>query len=405
MSVRRATGTERRWVDAARGAFALVGVLLLAGGVPALLIAWVGWPLPAEMPTVDEVSTALSTADISDAFLIKTLALVVWLVWIELMTSLIVEAVAHARGREAGRVPFGGGMQRAAARLIATVALLGALTTAKGAPEAAKLALEPLASGLPTPTFVMADDSDQASLDESSGAFGGLGDSAGQEAEEAEAPQDLPVYEVKPRDTLWGISENHLQDPFRWPEIFELNKGQAQPDGKVLNDPDKIYPGWQLKLPADAVGVEPLAPQQDTSRDGGPDAGTGGGQAEPTSESGSDGGSGGGTGGGGGGAGGSGGGSGGYDQDSRGGSGGYPDGGGMTLLPEPEAATPEYAAPPGMVLLPDEIDPGSADDPESQRPGVPVPGLGQGGAEWAAPAAQPRRRPQAYQWTDDDDEG
>lgn len=400
MSVRRATRTKRRWVDAARGAFALIGVLLLAGGVPALLIVWVGWPLPAEMPTVDEVSTALSTADISDAFLIKALALVVWLVWIELMASLIVEAVAHARGREAGRVPFGGGMQRSAARLIAMVALLGALTTARGAPEAAKLALEPLASGLPTPAFVMGDASDQASFDQSSGAFGGLGGSAGQEAEEVEAPQELPVYEVKPRDTLWGISENHLQDPFRWPEIFELNKGQAQPDGRVLSDPDMIHPGWRLKLPADAVGIETVAPQPDTSRDSGPDAGSGGGHAEPDSEPGF-GGSGGG--GGGGGAGGSGSGGGGFDQDARDGSGGYGDRGGMTLLPDPDAATPEYAAPPGMVLLPDEIDASNTNDPESQPSGVGLPGLGQGGAEWAAPAAQPRRRPQA-QWSDDDDE-
>lgn len=400
MSVRRATRTKRRWVDAARGLMGLAGTLLLAGGVPVLLIAWVGWPLPSEMPTVDEVSTAMSTADISDAFLIKALAVVVWLVWIELMASLIVEAVAHARGREAGRVPFGGGMQRAAARLIATVALLGALTTAKGAPEAAKLALEPLASGLPTPAFVMSDDGDQATLDESGRGFGGRGSGTGSEAEAAEAPQELPVYEVKPRDTLWGISENHLQDPFRWPEIFELNKGQSQPDGRVLSDPDMIHPGWRLKLPADAVGIETVAPQPDTSRDSGPDADAGAGQAEPDAERGSSSGGGhGGSGGGGGGAGGSS--SGGYET----GSGGYENRGGMTRLPDAGAATPEYAAPPGMVLLPDDIDTGNPDGPESQRPGVPIPGLGQGGAEWAAPAAQPRRRPYAHQWTDDDDEG
>jgi hypothetical protein len=36
----------------------------------------------------------------------------------------------------------------------------------------------------------------------------------------------------------------------RWREIFTLNRGRPQPGGQRLSDPDLIYPGWLLRLPA-----------------------------------------------------------------------------------------------------------------------------------------------------------
>ena len=136
--------TPRRWSDAGRGLVALAGVAILVVGLPAALVAWVGWPLPTEVPSLSQIGDALRDTYIPDEFLVKALAVVCWLIWIELVASLLVEAVAYARGRKAGAVPFAGGLQRGAARLIATVALLGSLLATKGVSGSGGLGLRAL---------------------------------------------------------------------------------------------------------------------------------------------------------------------------------------------------------------------------------------------------------------------
>ncbi|HET6953759.1 MAG TPA: LysM peptidoglycan-binding domain-containing protein [Acidimicrobiales bacterium] len=235
-----------RLADVGRGTAALAGIVALVVGVPVLLLAWVGSPLPAEVPAPSEVADAVRDTYIPDSFLVKSLALVCWLVWAELLASLIVEAVALARGRKAGEVPLAGRLQRGAARLVATVALLGVLVATRGAGDRDR----PAPSTLLPPdgslvTYVTADVPVAAPV----------------------APPDpvpagpAPVYEVQRRDTLWDIAERHLGDPFRWTEIFEINRDRPQADGTGLTDPDVIYAGWVLELPADAAGLTvPPAP-------------------------------------------------------------------------------------------------------------------------------------------------
>jgi hypothetical protein len=69
----------------------------------------------------------------------------------------------------------------------------------------------------------------------------------------------VKLYEVRPaegrhHDTLWGIAERFLGDGLRYREIFDLNEGRAQPDGRTLSKPSLIHAGWVLLLPADAQG-------------------------------------------------------------------------------------------------------------------------------------------------------
>ncbi|MFF4429818.1 LysM peptidoglycan-binding domain-containing protein [Streptomyces sp. NPDC001513] len=57
-------------------------------------------------------------------------------------------------------------------------------------------------------------------------------------------------YRVQEGDNLSSIAADRLGDPDRHTEIFELNRGEALPDGAgTFSDPNLIYPGQQLTLP------------------------------------------------------------------------------------------------------------------------------------------------------------
>jgi LysM domain len=214
------------------------------------LASWVGWPLPTEVPTLSQIGNALRDTYIPDEFLVKALAVVCWLVWIELVASLLVEGVAYVRGRKAGAVPFAGGLQQGAARLIATVALLGSLLASKGLSSSGGFGLRALAPPTSQTLVTLVADEPPA---EPAEPLGRAGAAVGARL----APP--PTYEVQRRDTLWDVAERHLGDPFRWREIFTLNQGKVQPDGRCLTDPDLIHAGWQLELPDDAGGLAPPA--------------------------------------------------------------------------------------------------------------------------------------------------
>jgi nucleoid-associated protein YgaU len=59
----------------------------------------------------------------------------------------------------------------------------------------------------------------------------------------AAAPGESTFYTVKSGDTLGKIAQEHYGSAGKYTAIFEANK-------PMLKDPDKIYPGQSLRIPA-----------------------------------------------------------------------------------------------------------------------------------------------------------
>src|SRR5579863_2313390 len=215
-----------------KGVAALAILTGLVAAVPWALVRYIGWPLPHALPSWAQFTTALHHQGIPDRTLIDALAIVVWLAWLTLTASLALELPAAIKGHTAQRVAWLGPVQPAAGRLVAVI-LVGLVATLPRPAPAARPT--PLIASLgyagPPPAVAMA----SAVIPEHLPGASELGTARATPARS---------YVVDKGDTLWGIAETQLGDPLRWHEIYALNDGRVQPDGRTLTDPHWIYPGW-----------------------------------------------------------------------------------------------------------------------------------------------------------------
>lgn len=249
-------------------ASALVLALLVLG-VPVGLGVCAGAP-----PVPHHLGLDLLDAPLGLGAVLGLLQWVLWLAWLQLTVCTVVETVSAIRGRDVpAHVPLAGGMQELVRRLVASALLLGAL----GAPLAAAAPVDPgTGAGSGTAAVQVSDasspDAPEASRDEpgtgqETGRSGAvtqvrymLGDTELDPQVGAELVGRL-VYVVRPpegyyHDNLWDIALRSLGDGRAYQQIYELNVGRVQADGRSLELARLIQPYWLLVMPEGAQGVE-----------------------------------------------------------------------------------------------------------------------------------------------------
>ncbi len=206
----------RLTIGAVRLVLASAGAAGLVIGIPYLLVRFVGNPIPDRLPVWDEVVLSLQSRQIDDSVVVQVLALVIWVVWAQLLVSLLVEARAAMRGVKTSAIRGLGATQWLARRIVAQFTLASTLFVQ----SAAGVALPPmpaLAEVVPAELVV-----DQETL--------------GPVVETVIPPNQQGIeIPVDPTDTLWDLAEEHLGAGGRWAEIRDANVGRRMADGTTLS--------------------------------------------------------------------------------------------------------------------------------------------------------------------------
>lgn len=217
----------------------MAGIVLAAivVGPPWALLRYIGTPWPAE-------GVSLS-APLTDGAIIGLLAVIVWVLWAQLMACILVEAIAALTDdRIQVNVPFTLGVQQHLARRLITAVVVATVATpvAAAAVAATSAAAVPPA---PAATSAGVGPADQKQTDQQGRAT---------TASPQERGGPTTVVTVMRLDSLWSIAERHLGDGDRWPEIAALNEGRVMNDGSRFVAADHIKPGWELRVPGGPAG-------------------------------------------------------------------------------------------------------------------------------------------------------
>lgn len=254
--------TRFRLLDGLRALLAATVLTALIAGVPLVLYALAGSPLPAHLPGLGEIGHALTHRDDGTLFL-AVVKVVSWAAWAGFVASTLVELTFRIRGRATPHLPGLGAAQWLSAQLISSVAL------AAGSPAAFVMAAVPPAAVVAAAPAALADTTAALDAGHDPLRFAGADESSpsgqptmmGAKATSGQVHARVlrlthAAYQVRRGDCLWTIAEHHLGDGDRYTEIADLNTGRVMPDGARFTQPDVIRPGWVLRMPATATDLD-----------------------------------------------------------------------------------------------------------------------------------------------------
>jgi DNA-binding SARP family transcriptional activator len=226
-----------------RAAAGIAATLALLAGLPYGLARLTGSPMPRNWPGWQQAQRFLASP-LSDDAIIRALADAAWLLWAVFALSLAVELIAVTRGRPAPRLPAIAPVQALAAALVGAI-----LMTALHAPRTGPRSAQPLHAALTSATVISAPLAPGRPAQPQEAAAAATAGAVTRDSLPAARPR---VYRVVEGDDLWDIAERFLGDPEDWHQIYQLNEGKPQPDGRALTDPGLIQPGWVLLIPGPA---------------------------------------------------------------------------------------------------------------------------------------------------------
>ena len=233
--------TAHRAARLIRAAASAILLAALIAGLPAALYKFGASPLPHHLPSWHQVTAALARRDDGTLF-IAAVRDVSWAAWAAFTLSALTEAGARARGRPAPRLPALGPLQALAAALITASMTAAQVPPALPAVTPALLASRTAVTAPPFPG--------PAAAGAAAATPGIRLDAARTASPSGQAGPEDRVHTVVAGDNLWDLARTYLGSGERWHEIYHLNRGRPQPGGATLTHPARIYPGWELLIPA-----------------------------------------------------------------------------------------------------------------------------------------------------------
>jgi len=279
-----------------RGVFALFALIAIVVGIPITLWLMGNPLLPDHVPGLDEAAAALRSPT-DGRFVLGFLVVCGWLFWLHLAVSTAAEVADHVRAGTRRRLDRRGFRTSRVVTGMLIVWLVAMFASPAASSASVPAAVPVSASFDPTPSAAHF-----ASLDaDPPGPVGPdytvvprdslwgiaektLGDplrwrqifdlNAGRVQSDGGRLDDrsllhvgwilrlppeaaTPVLggqqvRVQSGDTLSGLATTYLHDANQYPKLYQANAGRPQADGRSLQDPDLIRPGWVFALPSDA---------------------------------------------------------------------------------------------------------------------------------------------------------